>query len=177
MATTTDNNRRGTCPICFRNFKAVKGPVSRHGYKVINGGHGGWQTGACAGGSFPRFEDSTEGTEYALKQVRMHLESEMDERDRLATNPPIPWSPSVGRRQNREDYPASRTLLDGQEQISVINYWSGQAGSDYVPSYDNEHRALTEKNAYRIKRLERDITFYSAKIANWRPLAAAKVAA
>jgi hypothetical protein len=170
---TTNNNLRGTCPICFRDFKAVKGPVSRHGYKVINGGYGGWQTGACSGSHFPRYEDSTKGTEYALEQVTAHFVEAEAYLASLSSRPALTWSPRVPYGARAEQLPAPRTMFDGYKGAGVRSHYSRMN----VPSYDEVLADAVRKTKTAIISYGRDIEFYASKIASWKPLASEKVAA
>lgn len=162
------------CPVCFASHTMKAGEkITRHGFKVYNRSVGqvgnAWQTGACAGGSFPHFGKSTEGTEWALAKVKEQIAYTEDQLEKLAGNPPLEWHYTSGRydRCPKENRPASRSLLPGAEEVRIGKYhYSPDA---VVPSYDAEHKKQVNANERRLKSLEHDRKVYEEALANWKP--------
>lgn len=158
------------CPVCLtaHTMKSNR-KVTRHGFKVYNRRHGvvggAWQTGSCAGSGFPNFGESTEGTEWALGQVRKQIACTEKTLKSLATNPPLMWSYPT--RYPHPDEPAPRTLLEGSKKVY---------GCYYVPSYEEEHKNRVRDGETYLKQLRHDEALLMDAIDSWEPREPAPVA-
>lgn len=192
---STQYTHQVICSVCFATHylnPAHSGlnPV-RHGFQVIGGsgqGHsGGWHTGPCGGTGFPHFGHSTEGTVWALGQVKSSLEYAQKHLDGLLARPDLNWhfqpkKYQAATWQNRKssyipDGPAIERVLKPGTEMEVIKY--RQEGMTYdqevrAPSYEGELANRVGEAKRNVDSLTAQRDAYEKAIREWKPQAPTK---
>lgn len=165
--------QKGTCAVCFGQFLIVGGSIARHGFSVVTQGYSRgygnwWHTGPCAGYSFPPYEQSKKGTEWALERVRKATEDTHAELKKLGKKGerPVEYSHEVylggGRSETR-----TVTIRPGDRYDSIRG----------LPDYVTAWRQAQDRLETRLVGLSENEALYEQKIRDWEPAELVEVAA
>lgn len=175
------------CSVCFatHDLNTAKGKTNnpiRHGFQIVGGhgqGHeGGWHTGPCQGVNFAHFGASTEGTRWALEQIKGQIAQAVDTLARLDTKPELRWSfqprtydKTVWKYVPDADVKISRTLALGTAAEKIEFQQAAYNQPQYVtaPSYDQELASRVAEVLQRKVSLQVTRKRYEDAIANWKP--------
>jgi hypothetical protein len=175
---TTTQKYEATCAVCFRVHKLyAKGNLVRHGFNIVNRENGvfyqAWHTGPCGGIDFPHFGISTEGTEWALGQVKSHLARAQERLAHLQTRPTISWS--ADNKWDIQSGAQRHDLNPGDERrhvkFSEVNpEYKGNSFNYYVvPAYEAALKSRVSGVEGTIRSDERQIVNYEEAIRTWEP--------
>jgi len=89
----------GHCQCCGREQAVLaSGNMSKHGYEVINSGHGGWFNGVCTGDHFNPMEIDRTQTDLIVRQVLREVADLNKNADDYESGKKIVSAVSIGRR-------------------------------------------------------------------------------
>lgn len=156
---------QGTCSVCLRTIQLHEDRPIRHGFSAIGVRHGansGYHTGPCSGTRFPHLGISTEGTVWALGDVRGRLAGAEQRLHELASNPDLTYYPKkYDVRGGRPDLSRPITLRYGDDVDT--NPATSHPSYDYV-----HHQRVAEQTNIKAE-LERAIAAYEKVLATWTP--------
>jgi hypothetical protein len=164
--------KRGTCPVCFREFDVLDdGTLHRHGWSETGGtrrkGEYGnvWHSGSCYGTDFAPFEVSPEGTWSYLERVvfptAMNIENVLT---RLSTRPTLTVHYEFKERGFRGKRETRSVKLKDGETVSV--------DTGYGPrrlKYETELGRKVQRASDNLDLVKRDGRELFAAASTWEP--------
>lgn len=161
---------RATCAVCLRGYLMLVGKkIARHGFRIVtkglgHGHLGSWHTGPCQGPRFPDLGEATDGTVWALAQIRSSIKGVTATMLTHESRPVLWW-----------EHVLYGTLPRKTERLEV----SPGAAADYHigrPSYDDLWKSRKRELEAFLRALLSDETRYAKVIETWTPEQYARVA-
>ena len=162
---TPTTNPTGTCQICGRSQKVVRGVIAHHGYQQPWRTQGsGARTASCPGSRHLPYEVSRD----AIPAVRANYEAQRDScragAKELATNPPATFSIA----KKFAGYPTGETItLERPADFDAERNY--RAGAYRLMCYEGEHAARLRTLRNNAKLLQDGVEFLTARYDEWQP--------
>jgi hypothetical protein len=160
-----EKNPSGICACCFNKQKIAKTDnMWLHGY--TRPGHG-WLVGNCPGIGFQPYEKSVEGTKYMVTLVEGHLSDLFKRLERVknAESLEVKLSYWDAESRARKDFFGTVTKAEGSVVLQDPN---GNTGRFW---FDSVQRGQMNDLQSQIRMAEKDLQFFSQKVAEWKPAA------
>lgn len=168
MPKSESDKIQGTCSVCLRMMQLRNDRPIRHGFSAVgvrHGQSGGYHTGPCQGTQFPHLGISTEGTEWALRDVRERLARTEERLRELAGHPDLVWYP-----RERGSYNKVRGGLPDLANPVTLRYGEPEGfATDGRPTYASEHRRRVTEQENIKDSLDRALREYERVLASWSP--------
>jgi len=162
---------RVVCAVCLTNHLLTGEKIARHGFHIVTKGYGqghlgAWHTGPCQGPRFPDLGEATDGTVWALAQIRVTIKGMHCALATHESRLPLWWEHvlhyEVGQRKTERIEVSPGT---------AANYRTGQ------PSYEDLWKSRKRAMEADLRQLLDDEKRYATVIETWTPALYARVTA